>query len=330
MGYYRFLLSLLVLVSHWGLFFGPYDQGKSAVIGFFLISGYVMSKLIEKYYSSIANVPQFFIDRGARIFPQYLFYAALTMALIGIFHVGNSWTSGCDVDMEVKNFAVIPLYFSAVTPYYKCSYLPQAWSLALELIFYVFAPLIVIFWNRYLVLAVMAFSLWVYGRSYLGIIDTDTNGFRHLPGTIFIFIIGMSFARDTQFWKIFRWASWAAAAVLWSVLLNDNYLYGLQSNKEVLAGIVLGIPALALCRRLKSTRLERLAGDLSYGVYLNHYLVILFLLKFMPASGHPLLPTITALISIPISALTFYSVERPFIALRRRMRTPKRATAAQA
>jgi hypothetical protein len=66
-GYYRLALAVCVLFSHFGLFVGGYDQGQSAVIGFFLLSGYVMTLLLGKHYPKLWQAPGFYVDRLARI-----------------------------------------------------------------------------------------------------------------------------------------------------------------------------------------------------------------------------------------------------------------------
>jgi hypothetical protein len=63
----RLALAVCVLFSHFGLFVGGYDQGQSAVIGFFLLSGYVMTLLLGKHYPKLWQAPGFYVDRLARI-----------------------------------------------------------------------------------------------------------------------------------------------------------------------------------------------------------------------------------------------------------------------
>lgn len=53
-----------------------------AVISFFILSGYVMSILIDKYYKNPAAIPSFYLDRAARLFPQFLFYMILVSLCI--------------------------------------------------------------------------------------------------------------------------------------------------------------------------------------------------------------------------------------------------------
>mgnify|MGYP003343567634 FL=1 len=60
MGYLRLILALLVLLSHAGWRVAGLNPGVTAVIGFYLISGYVMAGLVRSHY----NTPQRKIGRA--------------------------------------------------------------------------------------------------------------------------------------------------------------------------------------------------------------------------------------------------------------------------
>jgi peptidoglycan/LPS O-acetylase OafA/YrhL len=327
-GYYRLALAVCVLFSHFGLFVGGYDQGQSAVIGFFLLSGYVMTLLLGKHYPKLWQAPGFYVDRLARIFPQYLVYVVATLAVLHVLPIANSWSAGCDGGMILGNLAIVPLYFQG-PPWWTCTLIPQAWSLALELMFYLVVPLLAVRLWPVTALAA-AYSFWVYGQAYLGIINTDWFGFRQLPGTLFIFIAGMAFARPGVGWIVYRWGVWVMSLVLWGVLLHVPHLYALGTNKEIVAGVAFGIPALAITRKLPSTPWDRLAGDLSYGVYLNHFLVVLLVQAGIgQAPSWPALLAVCAG-SVGLSLSTFRTIELPILARRRAWRARRERASARA
>jgi len=57
MGLYRLLLAMMVAISHAGIRPYGYNPGVIAVISFVILSGYVMSFLIERYYKQPADIP---------------------------------------------------------------------------------------------------------------------------------------------------------------------------------------------------------------------------------------------------------------------------------
>ena len=82
MGAYRLLLAVLVAVSHMGKTFMGLNPGVIAVISFLIISGFVMTSLIERNYKAPETVGLFYLDRALRLYPQFLFYFAVACAVI--------------------------------------------------------------------------------------------------------------------------------------------------------------------------------------------------------------------------------------------------------
>lgn len=322
MGYYRLFLALCVLTSH--CIVNPYiDEGRSAVIGFFLISGYAMGGLLQKKYGSLSGVIPFYADRLLRIFPLFLFFAVLTILWIMLNPSDVSWHSACTAELFALNLALVPLYFSG-HQWYLCTLLPQSWSLSLELLFYIFVPFIALTWSRWTIPLIAAWSLYFYGQAFVGIIDTDANAFRHLPGTLYIFLVGMTFAREGQFWKVFLISFWVGAVCLAVIIMMIPSLRALNSNPEIVVGLVLGIPGLALFKRVSSSQLEQLAGSMSYGLFLAHYLVICIVEKISSAygisvAGWPLV-FITAMVSLIASYFAAIYIEKPVAKMRRWLR----------
>lgn len=320
MGYYRLLLAMLVLASH--LYYRGFDYGQSAVVCFFLISGFVMTKLLDSHYSDIKQASLFYVDRAARIFPQYLVYCSATIVLISVTTIKNDWTSACTPSMLVGNISLFMLYDPGNNPIWKCTLIPAAWSLSLEWAFYLLVPFIANSRSKAIFLFAAAYSLNTYIKAYLGIIDTDWNGFRHITGTLFMFLVGVSFARDGIFWRVYRGVIWMGAVALFGVLLLRNDLAQLRPNMEVLAGLILGIPALSVLTSAPALRGEALAGNLSYGVFLNHTFIILVFQRFTQwetLTLHWKIVTV-AVASLALAAITYSSVERPVMNWRRSIR----------
>ena len=93
-------------------------------------------------------------------------------------------------------------------------------------------------------------------------------------------------------------------------------------NREMLVGVVAGTPLLWALTRLPESWLDTLAGNLSYGVFLNHFLLILTFQSFWrdPVSPTGRLLALFLMTSIALSGLTYFLIERPVIRMRHRMR----------
>jgi len=92
--------------------------------------------------------------------------------------------------MSGTSITIFPLNFFQFPALglYNGQLLPQAWSLGLELSFYIVPPAIV-FLPRIITWAV-AVSLGIFLLAYLGLIHPDIYGYRLLPGVLFIFAVG--------------------------------------------------------------------------------------------------------------------------------------------
>jgi peptidoglycan/LPS O-acetylase OafA/YrhL len=220
---------------------------------------------------------------------------------------------------------VFPLNFYRFFPN---MFLPQTWSLGLEAFFYVLFPFVLIFRVRK---PVAIASFVVFLLAYFGVLDTDLYGYRYLPGTFFIFICGswMECPED-KIDRLLPWAVWGIAILL---LLLQNHAFSSHSvyesliRRSVLSGLTIGIP-LVFC--LKNKGSSGLAGDLSYGVFLNHVLIIGAISSFtsLKLTGLNLPMSVFAFILVcsiatMASYVSFRTVEEPFIRLRRLLRGGK-------
>jgi peptidoglycan/LPS O-acetylase OafA/YrhL len=139
MGTYRFVLALAVVVGHTGFAPDAFGLGVCAVVSFLILSGYVMTLLAERYYASPDRVLLFYLDRAGRIFPQFLFYLTITIVLVNQHRIGFGFASSCSSGDALYNALALPLSWSQLIGI-DCQYLPQAWSVGLELSFYLAVP----------------------------------------------------------------------------------------------------------------------------------------------------------------------------------------------
>lgn len=145
MGTYRFILAILVILSHTGLPLWGYNQGVVAVVSFLLISGYTMQILMDKYYGKGNKYIEFYIDRILRIFPQMVLWNTLTLLLFLFFpqcFAITTWMSDVSILKLIENYLVLPLGYFMVFDLNSSFLVPQAWTLGLELTFYLVFPII--------------------------------------------------------------------------------------------------------------------------------------------------------------------------------------------
>lgn len=279
MGFLRLLLAAIVAFDHSAGRIFPTIGGYAAVELFFIISGFYMAATYERHYRSAFA---FMASRYLRLLPLYA--AAL---LIGIF----AWVLAPVIGLDRSSMPQLSAYLNSASPlvhiatwsllgqdvlsldlaYHIQLPNPAAWSLSAELIFYALVPALLMSGRWLPVIGIAAFAI--------KIVSFEMWGFRaaYFPfwSQIGYFILG--------FW-LFRFKDWLRFPKLISVFGLGAYMIALltidQASLEyqnitrhltVVLPLCLLLPALFA---LPTSRLDRWAGDLSYGLYTAHFIVI--------------------------------------------------------
>ncbi|WP_371857957.1 acyltransferase family protein [Pseudomonas sp. Irchel 3H7] len=309
-------MAVMVAVSHLGKMFMGFNPGVVAVISFLLISGFVMTSLIERNYKAPGKVGLFYLDRALRLYPQFLFYFVVSCAVIYFLLPGTPQAAELTVKNIAASLAIVPLgfYMFGASGIWI---LPPAWSLGLEMCFYLVIPFLLIYRARGVAFAL---SVAVFIPACLGLINTDFYGYRLLPGVLFIFLCG-SYLYKPQAKGLAIAGGTAVAAALIFVAIMAGWIERRPFNAEVAAGIAVGIPAVFLLTKLKFHRIDEFLGNISYGVFLNHFVVFYFLHGLSPITSFDWHKIATVLVlSFLLSGVSYYCVERPALKLRHALR----------
>ncbi|WLH33596.1 acyltransferase [Pseudomonas sp. FP2196] len=315
MGAFRLLLAVLVAVSHMGKTIAGLNPGVVAVISFLIISGFVMTSLIERNYYTPEKISLFYLDRALRLYPQFLLYFGMSCAVIYWLLPGTGQAAELTFSRIASSLAIVPLgfYMFGVASTWI---LPPAWSLGLEVCFYLLIPFLLIFRLRGVAFVL---SVSVFLVACFGYIDTDTYGYRLLPGALFMFLCG-SYLYGARARGMVIAASTAGVVALIFVAIMTGLIERRPFNAEVTLGIALGIPAVYLLTRFKFHRVDELLGNISYGVFLNHFVVMYALHALWPADYDAQRVITVLMLSLLLSCVSYYYVERPVLALRHRLR----------
>ncbi len=320
MGVYRLILAALVAISHTGIDFFGYNPGVVAVISFYLLSGYVMTILIDKYYKDSFAISAFYLDRAARLFPQFLFYMLLASGCIYFFKIESPFTYQLNFFKWVLNFFILPQGFFM---YWADGALviPQSWSLGLEMTFYLVIPWILMYCPARWIYGLSGISFIIFLMAYFGKVNSDYFGYRLLPGTLFMFLVGSSFYKNNNDAKKFRAIVFLSVVALLLFAFLKNTLYQLRYNKEVLVGLILGIICVNILKESTFSKIDEFFGNLSYGVFLNHFIVIWIMQKFFAVKCfNTANVAILLFASCALAFGSFLFVERPALKWRRRIR----------
>jgi peptidoglycan/LPS O-acetylase OafA/YrhL len=344
MGLIRFALAMVVVFGH--LPGRPYFPmpGADAVQAFFVISGFYTALILDGKYTDLGL---FYTNRALRIFPMY--WLVVLISTIAIFGFGAFFRNdpadmasaygqiGPALALGFANLAILGqdvLYFLSLDPASGAFgfnpevqrtadtiiasaplVVPQAWSLAIELMFYAVAPFILRGgWK--LMLAIAAISLALR----LGIpelIDVRASRWpdKAFPAALCLFMIGML---GYQFRHVITRApkqlGLIAQIVILALVLNYNSLF----EDERIGRLIL-LPLIAISLPLifevyRNSRIDRWMGDLSYPIYIVHILVISLANRFIEG------PAPLAIVAGTLAASTalLIIVDRPVDAWRQR------------
>ncbi|TNE48728.1 MAG: acyltransferase [Deltaproteobacteria bacterium] len=336
-GTLRFALAAAVLFSHTFPF--PYlNVGVSAVVVFYMISGYVMTGLVYRHYSTLKAIPTFYIDRLLRIYPQYLF-------ILGVIWLG--WASGISyrptnfattsVQDIVANLTIVPLNFFMYVPEWGKAYIPPAWSLGAELQFYALIPLILLLRLRAVSLVI---SLGIFSLASFQVLATNTHSFRLLTGALFMFLMGSMLYDQQKGDKSLKrplHGVFVFCVVLLVALLATKRLSLAQGSHSIFFGILVGFPVFAYLSKKPRQEWDERWGDLSYGLFLSHFAVIWFLERWdffrVGRESYPQMWKVVGVFflklvlvfvgSLVLAYVGFKWVESPILKLRKRLRKAK-------
>ncbi|MCF7787350.1 MAG: acyltransferase [Prosthecobacter sp.] len=337
----RLLLCLLVMATHARRVFdidipvwltkGLFD-GKGGVVLFFVLSGYVLTKSLARSSISWDNYKNYIIKRALRLFPLYWVGVLFAfVVLVWIKQGGAGLVDDEHLQFLRANGPTWPqwlLHLFLLIPGMNSDFaLPTVWSLMTEakvsmLAFPFFGWAILRFpvWG-----AVTMVAFCVFGSDYL---------YHHVFGTaaiLGIFGLGAVLARVPEhWWNRIPGAAW------WTLLLTGGTFYSCMSLRYLFPSVWIGYclcafgavliiacvshwPALS---RPMHALYSVFDVDLSYGIYLLHYPMLLVFFKISAAySSLPSVPVALLAMAATIALAWFFvhAVEIPMIKLGRRV-----------
>jgi peptidoglycan/LPS O-acetylase OafA/YrhL len=270
----RFFLAFNVVIFHLWNAAAP-GAGPVAVLGFFLISGFLITQIVQEVYVMPKGSWSFLLNRTLRIYPQYL--AALGVGLLTIYlypavasHLNSylRWPQGSG-EWTVQ-FAIFGLASSMVRV------LPATWTLGTELYFYLLIGLGTARSKRASLLLCIV-SLPIGALCAMNVLPFDFYG--SPIGNGFVFALGSAtyFYRNTLRVtpQLFVLSSLAYLVHVYAVPALEQ----LDVDKANLAGSVLPFTLILLflfqhdIRVPWVVRLSGVLGKLAYPMFLLHWAV---------------------------------------------------------
>ncbi|ANN79345.1 acyltransferase family protein [Bordetella flabilis] len=360
MGLLRTLFALSVVLDH-----SPFNQGNLLVGGrlavqlFYVISGFLISYILatnEAYRST----PRFYGNRLLRLFPSYAAVAVVALALnmvanpaffevyrhsppsadlflvlSNLFIFGQDWVMFAGVKSGVLSFT--GSFADSDVPLYQGLLVPQAWTLGIELSFYLIAPFILrsMRWIVVLFLASLALRAALL---YAGVAQSDPWSYRFFPLELALFLAGalshrlllpgwQKLARRFHYLPELATALFVVYALFhFSVTINHNV-------RDALAlAVFTGILPLTFIYQARH-RMDKKIGQLSYPIYISHGVAILLVQEattWLGVRDALAISVLNAVFSVALAALLWRLVDSRIDRVRERVKRPDRASGAPA
>lgn len=352
MGFFRLILALSVILSHFGPVFG-FDlvKGKIAVQAFFIISGFYMTMILnEKYINTNNSYKLFITNRLYRLFPIYWivlliflsisilyglfinwenapkfdsfievtpsFYSFIYLVISNIFIIGQDILLFLSIDSSTGSifYSTNPELFIQKPENYL--FIPQAWSISIEIMFYLLAPLFL----RKNNLTIFSFIFLSFGLRFFLFnvydLQNDPWSYRFFPSELMFFLLGY-FSYKIYLKKI----KWNPKIILLVILFYTVIYYKIPQigfkylpftiNEIVYFCLtVIGIPI--LFEKFKNNSFDNKIGELSYPIYISHALIGGIISKLIVDTNFRILVIIscTILFSFILNKYISYPIEK--------------------
>jgi len=312
MGIIRFLLAISVVIAHSKAIFGiNIVGGQIAVQSFFIISGFYMSLILnEKYINKNKSFKLFITNRLLRLYPLYWAVLILTiifstivlfnfespnegrflaysmysknlsfgtiafLAFTNVFIFFQDVILFLGVDLQSGNLFFTDSFLNTSPKLYTFLLIPQGWTVGLELMFYLIAPLLV---RKKLKIIIPLIILSVTIRILLfnmGYKD-DPWTYRFFPSELVFFLLGnisyriLKFIQKQTIDKLYSY-------ILLTIILIFTIFYDkVDFSYKMYIYFTLFFIALPFIFELtKKWKKDIIIGELSYPIYISHFLVI--------------------------------------------------------
>ncbi len=317
------------VTSQGNLFIEAISRGGLGVNVFFAISGFILALPFARqrlFDEKPVSLKAYYIRRLTRLEPPYV----ISLILLLLVHV---WILHENFGSIFPNFLASLFYVHSIVYDAWSKINPVAWSLEVEVQFYVLAPVLALFfniknpvWRRTVLIGVIIVSVLHANFNYemIAALHLRKSLFMHLHQ----FLVGFLFAdffltnwKETLKQKSFFYD------VIGLIALGLLFVFSIPYNAgaDVLFAACLFISFIALFKgKLINSFFTNtwivIIGGMCYSIYLLHYALIALLTKysitlFIPAWGYIGNYLIQLIVIVPIvilvSAVFFALIERP-------------------
>ena len=312
-----------------------FPNAHFSVTLFFVLSGFLITFLLVKEFQKHQKISfkDFYIRRILRIWPLY--YLILFVSYFFTEHAISNRTL-------VLCLSIFPNIPPALKSAWESS--PQIWSIGVEEQFYIFWPLFFYFiikkrTNFFILLFIIIYTALPFILNYINIQTIENEKLHSFTEKFFYYTkfncmaIGAFFGVNLALKK--KWLRFLYSNLylsLFFIILAFGVWFGdIKFGKftEEVYALLFAVMILCVVKNDKiniDNKMTSLLGKISYGIYMYHWLIILFLLQFLAPIKNENYYEIALYISvfsitIVISWISYNTYERFFLQLKKKFET---------
>ncbi len=315
-----FILSILKKISIFG---------QSGVTLFFVLSGFLITRILISTKKAPHFFKNFYIRRTLRIFPLYYFFLLLTYYIIPAF-----------LNTQSPKFSQQVYYFTylqnfAQTFHWDAKGPEHFWSLAVEEHFYLFWPLIVFFFSNKsllkiiigIVVGAMGLRIFMVNEGYEVFYFTFTRFDSLAIGALLALIEQKNRFTDKRlkyFFLLSLLALGLPTIIMWGYFSGESNNYIQVFKYLLLSGIcfavigwILSVNEYHLINKILKNKFFSYTGKISYGLYVYHPLAYFLCKKYFNPENTILYFVECVALTYIISAISFHFFESLFLKLKK-------------
>lgn len=319
--YIRSFAVISVFLHHVGVYYNldiPYFKVHGGWLGvylFFIISGYLITKNIEKY-----NVSIYYAKRIFRIFPAYIFWFLLSLFI-------NDKNAIAKISNEIFSFFVNLMCLQHLFPksFLEFNNLNVTWTLTIEVLWYIMAPVCIIYLRKYLLytfIISLVLSIFWLKLSSMGI-SKQFLGLDYCPKNYeFLFINNHFLALFPYFLtgsliykfnleKVIRKNHIFSTISLVIIIIIPDKIFTFMNPSPVMP-LLMGSIVILFLKIHKSSLIISFLSKISYSFYLTHFFVLILVNKITHEDFYTK-ALLAFLITIIVSYLSYMFIEKPCV-----------------
>ena len=337
------MYHFFVLLGLTGYSVYPYIKtfGSMGVPLFFIISGYLIFRSVERNIDSKGikkGLLNYFFHRLFRILPAY-YFNLFVVILIASFVIGNDYFYSASFFRQIFTHLTFTNYFIYKSAGFEIN--GAYWTLGIEMLWYIVAPLLFIFFRKTRILVtIMLLSLlyiWSIDHGYLDnyfVLDEKSQNYRlllyyyisQLPGQINYFIAGIliyKYSISLPMYSVRSKYLFASVTVLLfiGVMGYFNIYLAFLPTHLILLSVTAILFTLLYSARVKGFSFIEWIGKISYSLYLWHMPILFIMNKSHILEYRSLVDTTLffLILLFTLSSMSYYFIEEGGFALRTRL-----------